>query len=39
MASKEKMKTRAELYEIIGYFNYEALDKSIVKTVLPETSK
>ena len=32
----EKMQTRAELYEMIGYHDYEALDASIVKTVVPE---
>lgn len=31
----ERMQTRAELYEAIGYHDYEALDASIVKTVLP----
>lgn len=30
-----EMQTRAELYETIGYHEYEALDASIVKTVLP----
>jgi methylisocitrate lyase len=33
----ERMQTRAELYETIGYSGYEALDASIVKTVVPET--
>jgi methylisocitrate lyase len=28
------MMTRAELYDIIGYYDYEALDSSIAKTVL-----
>ena len=32
----ERMQTRAELYEAIGYHDYEALDASIVKTVIPE---
>ena len=32
----EQMQTRAELYEAIGYHDYEALDASIVKTVVPE---
>jgi methylisocitrate lyase len=30
-----QMLTRQELYELIGYADYEALDASIVKTVLP----
>lgn len=31
-----RMQTRAELYEMIGYHEYEALDSSIIKTVLPQ---
>lgn len=31
----ERMQTRAELYDTIRYFDYEALDRSIVTTVLP----
>ncbi len=31
----ERMQTRAELYATIGYHDYEALDASIVKTVVP----
>jgi methylisocitrate lyase len=31
----ERMQTRAELYATIGYDEYEALDSSIVKTVIP----
>jgi methylisocitrate lyase len=31
----ERMQTRAELYDAIGYSDYEALDSSIAKTVLP----
>jgi len=31
----DRMQTRAELYETIGYSEYEALDASIVKTVVP----
>ncbi len=31
-----RMQTRAELYETIGYHDYEALDSSLVKTVLPQ---
>lgn len=30
-----RMQTRAELYETIGYADYEDLDRTIVKTVLP----
>jgi methylisocitrate lyase len=33
----EKMQTRAELYQTLGYADYEALDASIVSSVLPET--
>jgi methylisocitrate lyase len=29
------MQSRAELYELLGYFDYEALDSSIVKTIVP----
>ena len=32
----EQMQTRAELYETIGLHDYEALDASIVKTIVPE---
>lgn len=32
----EHMQTRAELYRTIGYADYEALDESIVGTVIPE---
>ena len=32
----ERMQTRAELYATIGYHDYEALDASIVKTVVPQ---
>jgi methylisocitrate lyase len=32
----EQMQTRAELYKTIGYHDYEALDSSIVKTVIPQ---
>ena len=31
-----EMQTRAELYETIGYQQYEALDASIVQTVVPQ---
>lgn len=30
------MQTRAELYETIGYHQYEALDASIVQTIVPQ---
>ncbi|MFC7735938.1 methylisocitrate lyase [Roseomonas sp. GCM10028921] len=32
----DRMQTRAELYEAIGYHDYEALDQTLVKTVIPE---
>jgi methylisocitrate lyase len=32
----ERMQTRAELYDTIGLHDYEALDASIVKTIVPE---
>jgi methylisocitrate lyase len=32
----ERMQTRAELYETIGYQQYEALDASIVTTIVPK---
>jgi methylisocitrate lyase len=31
----DRMQTRAELYETIGYHDYEALDASIVTTIIP----
>jgi methylisocitrate lyase len=31
----ERMQTRAELYATIGYHDYEALDASIVRTIIP----
>jgi methylisocitrate lyase len=31
----DRMQTRAELYDTIGYHHYEALDASIVTTVIP----
>jgi len=31
----DRMQTRAELYATIGYHEYEALDASIVTTVIP----
>ena len=35
-AMVERMQTRAELYATIGYHDYEALDQSIVTTIIPE---
>ena len=32
----DRMQTRAELYATIGYHEYEALDASIVETVIPQ---
>jgi methylisocitrate lyase len=32
----DRMQTRAELYATIGLHDYEALDASIVQTVIPE---
>jgi methylisocitrate lyase len=32
----DRMQTRAELYETIGLHAYEALDASIVQTIVPE---
>ncbi len=32
----DRMQTRAELYETIGLADYEALDASIVRTIVPE---
>jgi methylisocitrate lyase len=30
-----RMQTRAELYDVIGYHDYEALDTSIIRSVVP----
>ncbi|MFV0296149.1 MAG: methylisocitrate lyase [Hyphomicrobiaceae bacterium] len=35
----DKMLTRKRLYELIGYHDYEALDRSIVGSVVPEMPK
>ena len=35
-AMLDQMQTRAELYQLIGYHDYEALDASIVETVVPQ---
>jgi len=32
----DQMQTRAELYATIGLHDYEALDASIVQTIIPE---
>lgn len=32
----DRMQTRAELYDVIGLHDYEALDASIVQTIVPE---
>lgn len=37
-AMLNRMQTREELYASLGYHDYEALDASIVKTVLPSTA-
>jgi methylisocitrate lyase len=34
-AMLERMQTRAELYDVIGYFDYEALDASIATSIVP----
>ena len=33
----DKMPSRAELYDTIGYYDYEPLDEGIAKSVVPET--
>jgi methylisocitrate lyase len=32
----DRMQTRAELYDMIGLHDYETLDASIVRTIVPE---
>ena len=32
----DRMQTRAELYATIGYHDYEALDQTLVKTIIPQ---
>ena len=34
--SLAQMQTRAELYDVINYFGYEALDGSIQRTIIPK---
>jgi methylisocitrate lyase len=36
MAKLDRMQTRAQLYATIGYHDYEALDASLTKTIIPE---
>ncbi|WP_294391785.1 methylisocitrate lyase [uncultured Sphingomonas sp.] len=36
-AMVDRMQTRAELYDVIGLHDYEALDASIVRTIVPDT--
>jgi len=38
-AMLDQMQTRAELYDVIGYFDYEALDGSIARSVLPPDAR
>ena len=38
-AAQNQMQSRAELYKLLGYFDYEALDSSIIKTIVPEIDK
>ena len=35
-AMLDRMQTRAELYDVIGYFAYEALDESIATSIVPK---
>jgi methylisocitrate lyase len=37
MRMVERMQTRAELYETIGLHDFEELDASIIRTIVPET--
>jgi methylisocitrate lyase len=39
VAMLDQMQTRAELYDAIGYFDYEALDSSIAKSALPPSPR
>ena len=39
VAMLDRMQTRAELYETIGYADYEALDQSIISSTLPDLQK
>ena len=33
----DRMQTRAELYDLIGYHDHEALDGAIARSALPDT--
>ena len=35
MTEFDRMQTRAELYQTIGYHDYEALDSSIITSTVP----
>jgi methylisocitrate lyase len=35
----DRMQTRKELYELIGYYDYEKLDASIIASIAPETTR
>jgi len=35
----DRVLTRAEQYDLMGYYDYEALDASVARTVLPEAGK
>jgi methylisocitrate lyase len=35
----DRMQTRAELYETIGYHEYEALDASIARSIVPPDTR
>jgi len=39
VAMLDRMQTRAELYDAIGYFDYEALDASIATSIVPPDSR
>lgn len=38
-AMLDRMQTRAELYDVLGYFDYEALDSSIARSVVPPDAR
>jgi methylisocitrate lyase len=35
----DRMQSRSELYDLIGYQDFEKLDQSILESVLPEKSQ
>ena len=39
VAKLDRMQTRAELYDAIGYFDYEALDASIATSIVPPDAR